>query len=198
VATPLVNPMGRISAGHRPSAASMVVWLALASDTDTIWAGRRMVHRGSCREDVPFCPVYGQAFGGGRPPEWISDGVSAVDASLPPASLLLGALSPRDLVLPLDPAAARIPASPELADAAACLLACRMVLACAAHAVPPAFADREEALRNVADASFLAAAAVGHEIVPAAVRMASNRHIFTRIEEALPEWLETEDQDGQA
>jgi len=193
VATPFDAALARIPGGHRPSAASAVVWLAMASGAETVWSGGRLVVRGPAREDDPYCPVYGEAFGGEPVPLWIAHGMAALDLSLPGAAAILDTLSPRDLVLSPDPAAARIPKAPEVADAAACILACRLLLACGDRLVPPALSAPGEYLSKVADASYLAALAGGEASLAAAARMATGRSLFARVEPPFVDDIEIEE-----
>jgi len=193
VATPFDAALARIPGGYRPSAASAVVWLAMASGTDTAWSGGRLVVRGAAQEDDPFCPVYGKAFGGEPIPFWVAHGIATLDASLPDEAAILDALSPRDLVLSPDPAAARIPQDPEVADAAACILACRLLLACGDRLVPPALSPDGEYVSKVADASYLAALAGGEAALAAAARMAVGRSLFSKVEPPFTEDVEIEE-----
>lgn len=193
VANPFDALLARIPGGHRPSAASAVVWLAHASGSDTIWSSGRLVLRGPAREeDDPYCPIYGEAFGDAVP-FWIVHGLAKLDLSLPTPDEIFAALAPRDLVLSHNPAAARIPQIPEVADAAACILASRLLLACSDRLVPPALRTSEDYVSRVADAGNLAALVGGKAAIAAAARMASGRNLFTRVDAPFTEDIEIEE-----
>jgi len=152
----------------------MAVHLALSSDHETVWRGGRLDQNGATPEDDRRCPLYGFAYEGADPPRWISESIAVLDDRLPQPSLIAEALAPGNFILPLDPAVARIPASPQVSSAGLCLLGCRLLLACRERAIPPAFDKKEDAIAKVEDASLLVVLTAGSGAVEWALSALEN------------------------
>lgn len=162
----------------RRSQASSMVWLAIASDVETLWRDGKMVSADGLRADDPFCPVYGEAFASEKPSSVIQDWLSALDRQLPSFDRIENALSARDFVAPLDPAVGRIPEFQDVSDAGICIFATRILLGCRHRLIPPAFVSASTAISSLEDASFLAASVGGVAAIREAIRIASRPGVY--------------------
>jgi len=162
----------------RRSPASLIVWLAIASDVESLWRDGKLIQADGLWADDPFCTIYGQAFAGSAPPSWVEQALGALDRELSAISNIEKSLSKRDFVAPLSPAIARIPVIADEQSVAYCIFASRLLISRRHLLIPPAFVTAEAALSNLRDASFLAAIVGGPDAILEAIRIANRPGMY--------------------
>jgi hypothetical protein len=109
--------------------------------------------------------------------------IAAIDASLPSSAVLLAALDDDSVTLMLDPPAFRLPSSPCVTDAAACILASRILMAIRDHLITPVTLSGRDLISEIDFASRLAATVGGETATDLALSASTDLELCTILPE---------------
>ncbi len=158
---------------------SECAFFAFSSGNSTIWSGGRMVFNdpAAIPDEEHFREIR-RIYGDAALPSWAEQIISAVDAALPSADIILAALDEHSTVVSSSPAPFRIPQTPCPDELAKCLFAARALAAVRSDLVFPLEMEEEEVVDELHQAAHLCAMIGGDRTIVTAMVWADDERNY--------------------